>query len=244
MNSSRIRIALSCLVGLAVGALYLARISAVRQEIGAFQEAVEVVAAATPLEIGDRLLQDRLTVLGIPRPYLPRRAILSGDMEKVVARSLIHPVPAGDPILWTDLPEGPRVHYPSEAIPSGYRALALPADDIRTLSHLLVPGDRVDVVWTGFRDQSDVPSSEILCGNVPVLALGRQMSPEGTDGQEDAIPDSTTLLLRPSEALEILTAGQSGIVTLLARGREGGDRSPEKPEAVSREESGFGGGSP
>lgn len=231
MRNRRIQIILSCLIGLMVGILYLRKITSVRREIEGLQDAVKIVAARTSLRMGDQLLRDHLRAVAIPRPYLPRRAVYLEDMEKIISRSLIHPIPAGDPILWTDLPEGPRIRYPTEGIPSGFRAMALPADEVNTLSHLLIPGDRVDMVWTHFATDSDVASSEILVEDTPILAVGRRLSAETSENPEDSFPASITFLLKPADSLRILSALQGGGITLLARG-EG-----HRPEARTNQDS-------
>lgn len=226
MKDRRMQIAISCLIGLAVGAAYLMKITAVRREIEGFQDAVEVVAARTSMRAGDRIVEDALYTVSIPRSYLPRRAVLGEDMEEVIERFLIHPVPAGDPVLWTDFPEGPRIRYPSEAIPSGFRALALPADEVRTLSHLLVPGDRVDIAWTHYTKESEAPVSDLLCQNIAVFAVGQRLSYQDGGGIEGSFPTSVTLLVSPTESLRILEAAQGGEVTFLARDRQYGTEHP------------------
>ncbi len=143
MDRKTLLLLLSAIIGLTLGLGYLARVSALRREIREARETVMVVTAARSLAIGDTLGADALALAEWPKASLPRRAVLKEDAGLLAGRSLIHPLPPGEPVLWTDLPEGPRIQLSTEQIPAGYRAVALPAEEIRTLVHLLQPGDRV-----------------------------------------------------------------------------------------------------
>lgn len=186
-------------------------------------ESVEILVAATPLKIGDVLTHDTLELAYIPVVHLPRRVILAEDIDLILERPLIHPIPKGDPVLWTDLPEGPRISYPSEKITPGYRAIALPADETRTLTHLLTPGDRVDVVWTRINEDSISTVNSLIAESIPVLAVGNRFSSDELIAPDSLFPSSITLLVKPDQALAINHALHVGEISLLARARS--DRS-------------------
>ena len=212
-------IIISGMIGILVGTGYMMKIQAIRNRITGIQETVQVLTTRNPLSIGDTLSGENLSATGFPKAHLPKRAILAADMELINGRTLIHPVPQGDPILWTDLPEGPRIHYPTEKIPSGVRAMALPASEVQTLAHLLSPGDRVDMVWTCFVDGSAQPASTILGEAIPILAVGNWIRPERPDRLGDDFPSSITLMVDRKLALKVASAMQNGQITLIARTR-------------------------
>ncbi len=199
-------------------------------------ESVSILTAAMSMRIGDKITQDTFKLTQIPVVHLPRRVILAEDINLILDRPLIHPIPKGDPVLWTDLPEGPRINYPSERIKPGYRAIALPADEIRTLTHLLTPGDRVDLVWTRINDTSNTTINSLIAESVTVLAVGNRFSPEEFISSDSNFPSSITLLVKPDQALAINYAFQVGDISLLARTRSdlstSNKRSRDNPAGI------------
>jgi pilus assembly protein CpaB len=219
VKKKTLSIFISCIIGLAVGSGYLMRLLDIREDIAGLEESIPVLTASKTIDIGEKITAQILSTARIPRVYLPSRAILADDLELILGRPLIHPVREGDPIQWTDLPEGPRIRYSTEKIPAGYRALALPADEVKTLVHILSPGDRVDVLWIHYPDESPDPSSTILGEGIPIFAVGKWMQPENRHDLENDYPTSLTLLVNMNLALKISSAKESGQIVLLARGR-------------------------
>ena len=210
---------LCCLIGLGTATGYLLKIRSIRREISRLEIPVEVLTASESLKIGDRLSEENLRVSTIPSAYIPNRAILSEDLELIIDRVLAHPVPIGDPILWTDLPEGPRINFPTEKIPPGYRAIALPADETRTLIHLLSPGDRVDIAWSRVNDNTGFLECSLIGEGVYVLAIGSRLSAAEMVNDANDFPSSITLLVSPEQALKITRAAQVGEIILFGRAR-------------------------
>jgi len=219
VKNKTLSILLACIIGLAVGSGYLMRLLEIRKDISGLEDSIDVLTAARSIDIGERITEHTFSTVPIPRVYLPSRAILADDMELILGRPLIHPIREGDPVQWTDLPEGPRIRYSTEKIPAGYRALALHADEVKTLVHILSPGDRVDVLWIHYSDDSSVPSSTVLGEAIPVLAVGNRLQPEIRHDLESDYPTSLTLLVDLELALKITSAKESGQIVLLARGR-------------------------
>lgn len=219
VKNKTLSILLACIIGLAVGSGYLMRLLEIREDISGLEDSIDVLTAARSINIGERITEHTFSTVRIPRVYLPSRAILADDMELILGRPLIHPIREGDPVQWTDLPEGPRIRYSTEKIPTGYRALALHADEVKTLVHILSPGDRVDVLWIHYSDDSSVPSSTVLGEAIPVLAVGNRLQPEIRHDLESDYPTSLTLLVDLELALKITSAKESGQIVLLARGR-------------------------
>lgn len=219
MKNKAFSILISCLIGAVVGGGYLMRLQEIRKDISGLEDSMDVLTASKHLKIGERVTEHTLSTLSIPRIYLPSRAILADDMELILGRPLVHPIREGDPVQWTDLPEGPRIRFSTEKIPAGYRALALDADEVKTLVHILSPGDRVDIVWIHYPDGSSQPSSTVLGEGISVLAVGRWLEPVVRNELEDDYPTSLTLLVDTDLALKITSAREGGQLVLIARGR-------------------------
>ncbi len=205
--------------GLAAGSLYLLQLRSLRQGLEEQRERVPVLAASASLGMGETLTPERLTVREVPRSALPLRAILPQDSGLILGRTLLHPLPQGETLLWTDLPEGPRLRFNTEGIPSGFRAMALPADEVRTVSHLLAPGDRVDITWSRTREGSSRLETTLLAERVLVLAVGGKLEGAATDGGDDAV-STITLLVKPGLGLALVEAMQTGEIFFLVRNRE------------------------
>jgi pilus assembly protein CpaB len=218
-------------LGLVLGLAYFAKVSAMQRRIRDAQDMVRVVTAARSLAIGDILGVETTSVAEWPKGSLPRRAVLEEDAGLLMGRSLIHPLPAGDPVLWTDLPEGPRIRLSTEQIPREYRAVALPADEIRTLSHLLQPGDRVDILWTRQIEGATRMDAILLGEDIQILAVGGRLTADSILADEASPAASITLLVRLELATSLCQAMQGGEIFLLARNRD--DRAPVGARSIS-----------
>ena len=208
----------SCLIGLITVLAYSSRIEHLREEITNFSEKIPILTATRNIGVGETLLEEDFVSTLFLKEQVSGRTVFPEDMELVVGRRVIHPLPEGDAILWTDFPEGPRVMYPSEKIPPGYRVIALSADEIHTLVHFISPGDKVDIVSSFFGDSGDKLISRLLVENVDVLGVGHQLKGQPGKSSADGYPLSVTLLVNPDNALKILRASQTGEIHFLARG--------------------------
>ena len=87
-------------------------------------------------------------------------------------------------------------------IKAGYRAVAVPIDEVSGVSYQVKPGDRVDVVaLVKHRAQGGglQQSSRIILQNVEVATVGRQLHTNKKGETVMSAARSVTLLLRPAE---------------------------------------------
>jgi len=218
MKRRSVLIITSCLIGLITASAYSARIRNLRDEITYLSEKTPVLTTTRSIKAGETLTVEDLGRTLFLKEQVSGRTIPPEDMELIVGRQVIHPIPVGSTVLWTDFPEGPRVRHPSEKIPSGYRMIALPADEIHTLVHFISPGDTVDIVSSGFNGSGNRLISRVIAEDIIVLGVGRQMErlPNSLDAED--YPLSVSVLVDPENALEILRASQIGQIHFLARG--------------------------
>ncbi|QDU40734.1 hypothetical protein Mal4_50940 [Maioricimonas rarisocia] len=105
----------------------------------------KVLVAAQDILPGVVLTKELVAFKEMPVTSAPEDGI--STEEEYVERALIYPVMAGDIIRQSKLSEkggGGR----SLQIPKGMRVISIPVNDTHTLSGLLQPGDRVDVLVT------------------------------------------------------------------------------------------------
>jgi pilus assembly protein CpaB len=218
MKRNSVLIVTSCLIGLITALTYASRIRHLRDEITSLSEKVPVLVVTRDIRMGETLTVEDLAESQLIKEQVSARTISPDDLELALDRRVIHPLPAGDPILWTDFPEGPRFRHPSEEIPSGLRAIALNADETHTLVHFISPGDTVDIVSSGFDSSAGRLFSRLIAEDIFVLGVGHQLGGRSNDPDRDDYPLSVTLLVDPENALSILRASQTGEIHFLARG--------------------------
>lgn len=220
MKRSSVLIIASCLIGIIAATAYSSRIRHLRDEITYLSEKVPVLTVTRNIKAGESLTAGDLEGTLLLKEQVSGRTISPEDMELIVGRRVIHPVPARDPVLWTDFSEGPRVRHPSEKIPTGYRVMALPADETHTLIHFITPGDTVDIVSSTFDGSGDRLVSRLIAESIAVLGVGRQLEGLPNSPDTEGYPLSVTLLVDPASALAILRASLTGEIHFLARGSD------------------------
>ncbi|MGQ3676145.1 Flp pilus assembly protein CpaB [Xanthobacter sp. TB0139] len=178
---------------------------------------LEVLVATKALQLGARLGAGSLAWQSMPQDRLPEGAILRKDKPEAMAelngRVVMRPIEGGEPLILAKLgasEEGGALAY---MLGRGMRAVSIPLDakNVRAVSGLIAPRDRVDVVVTrapmqaGRVDGVEQPA-RMLFQNVRVLAVGREMSQAGGAGVKSALADSVTLEMSPDQAGRLLTA--------------------------------------
>ena len=218
MKRKSVLIIASCLIGLITASAYSSRIRNLRDEITYLSEKIPVMTVTRNIKAGDSLAAEDLEGTLFLKEQVSGRTVPPEDMELIVGRRVIHPIPARDPVLWTDFSEGPRVRHPSEKIPPGYRVIALPADETHTLIHFISPGDVVDIVSSTFVNSEDRLVSRLIAERIVVLGVGHQLEGGPSSPNAEDYPLSVSLMVDPENALAILRASQTGEIHFLARG--------------------------
>ncbi len=107
---------------------------------------------------------------------------------------------------------------------TSYRALSLPIDLPGSVSNMVQPGDRVDIIGT-FRFPGAEKGSPLdtitmtILQNITVLAVGQQLTAvrtTGADGRRSSYP-TITLQVTPKEAEFLVFAQQKGALTFTLR---------------------------
>jgi pilus assembly protein CpaB len=103
-----------------------------------------VVVASEDIAEMETIDESKLKFTEHPADFLQPEAI--SDVENAVGQVAAVPIKAGEQILQTKLLlPGPETGLSMEVSP-GRRAITLPIDDMRGVSRLLRPGDRIDIV--------------------------------------------------------------------------------------------------
>ncbi len=189
-----------------VGAIFLFIYTEHIKEVsGVSSGFVEVLISKDEIERGERLTLNHVEIKKIPKKYLSSSMVLKRDLDAVLMRKVVSPVPKGEYILWHILQEDAYGGF-SGKIPSGKRAVAFSIDEVSSVGYLIKTGDVVDVIGV-FRKDGELYSGFIL-QNVLVLS--------------GAVRDSSTIVLAlsPEEVSSLLLASSSGNIFFVLRNPE------------------------
>lgn len=194
-----------------------------------------VVIASKDIMEMQTLDDTMVTVAELPAEYVQPGAIENPEEftdQYAAAYIAATPIKKGEQILITKLlAPGPNTGLALQVAP-GKRAVTLPIDDVRGLSKLVRPGDRVDIVTaietgSGSNKRTDVRT---LMQDVTVLSTGvqvtnnipRSLEPDGRSFRNlrgDLSFSTVTVEAAPQEAQDLISilAGSPGSIFLTLR---------------------------
>lgn len=130
-----------------VAHVYLAnRETEIKQQLAGAAEKVDVVVPTADLQAGQMLRGDMVARRPMPKDLVPTGAITPEEFQAFDGLTLKQPVAKGTPLLRHLLIGASADDKFSGLLKSGQRALTFSVDDKQSTSHLLRPGDFVDVV--------------------------------------------------------------------------------------------------
>jgi pilus assembly protein CpaB len=191
-------------------------------------EMVELVVARRDLKRGETVGPDTMAVRTLPREYAPGGTVAPARFDAVSGMRLQAPMRAGEPLLAAAV-AAPEAAPISSRVRPGVRAMTIAVDEVNSLSGMLQPGDRIDLMLSvrpapnGGPMQPEV--TRTVMQRVPVLATGRQSRPGYADeaGLGRAFT-SITVEVDPEQAQRLVVAQRSGKLTAVLRNPD--DRQP------------------
>lgn len=183
---------------------------------------VEVVVATRQLEKGDVVAPEVMALRSVPVDYVPSGAVTPENFESLAGQMLLQPMRPGEVLSAHAVTRGDELTFSSRLKP-GIRALTISVDEINSISGMLQPGDRIDLLLTArppavgnsgeTRQEATVP----LLQNLLVMATGRQVRPgEDPEGGERQF-SSVTVEVTPSQAKRLIVAQAAGRLTAMLR---------------------------
>ncbi len=130
------------------------------------------------------------------------------------------PIMAGEPITQQKLVKAGQGGVLAAILPAGMRAISTRIKEETAVGNLILPNDRVDVILIRrmrARSGSDEYTSDLLFGNVRVLAIGQQI--ENREGKKtaDSVANTATLELTARQAELLALANSMGDISLTLR---------------------------
>jgi pilus assembly protein CpaB len=184
---------------------------------------VKLVVANDDMPRGAHLNADTVSVRSVPREWAHADALAPDQVDQFDNAELDTPARRGEQILWAQLqPLHPRAF--SNRISPGRRAITVPVDDVSSVSGMVAPGDRIDLLATIKRDgrATLIP----LLQKATVLATGKLVGDRRSNARGESRADDdnerrtyTTLTIdaSPKDAARILAAREIGQLTAVLR---------------------------
>ena len=179
---------------------------------------ISILMVTSDLPLGEPLTSERMAVRQIPERYVEDRHVLATDQERVMGVRVATSLRANQSLLWTDLAtsfDGRRDL--SSLLREGMRALTIRVGRDNAIADLLRPGDRVDLLFTALRPNSDEMVTITLLQNVLVLAVGEDTGGdeerEGVDNKKRDVSVAVTL----EQATLLAHAQDRGSLELILR---------------------------
>ena len=189
---------------------------------------VQIVVAKTAIGMAERLNALNIEWIDWPESSLRDEYVTAAnnpnaitELAGAVARFEFFP---GEPIRQDKL-----VHtdqgYLSAVLAKGMRGVSIPVSSASASGGFIVPNDRVDVILTQASQAGQI--SQVILGNVRVLAIGQRLGEKGATGapadpenpRAEIFSDSTiaTLELDPGQAETLINATSLGRLSLTLR---------------------------
>jgi len=215
------------LVGAILLGIYLHRFQT-KARGGAF---VALLALRQDVAAGNPLREDMLVVHQVPESYVEARQVRAADMPRVLGVRTAIDLKTNQTLAWTDLSTTPREQAALSArVPLGMRAMVIQQSRTKAFAALLTPGDRVDVMLTRRRPDSDESAVTItLLQNLLVLAVGTRVQ-AGPAQAHTSGRDHVTLLLTVQQAALLVHAEKDGDLSLILRNADDLEITPDLPE--------------
>lgn len=196
----------------------------------------KIIVAKVDVPAGETLSTANLAVRQIPTRYLSSTTLGPDSLELVAGQKVMAPLKAGDPIDRGALERTDRVALSTTVMP-GERAITFPVDEISSMSGMLVPGDKIDLMYTGpgttvnsyvqpgatAAEPKDLTHVRLILQAVTVMATGKttqkRIVATKNGGQEEVAMDFTTVTLKvtPQQAEQVLIGQKLGQLTAVLR---------------------------
>lgn len=192
----------------------------------------KVIVASVDIPAGGALSYENVASRDIPERYLASTVLGKEEMDQVEGQKIMLALKPGDPIDRGALVRTDNAAL-STTVAKGERAITFPVDEISSISGMLVPGDIIDLMYTGAVRKAGAaadsgPASEttqvrLILQTVTVMATGKttqkRMVRTENGGQQEVDMDfsTVTLTVSPAQAQQVLLAQKLGQLTAVLR---------------------------
>jgi pilus assembly protein CpaB len=197
---------------------------------------MEVLCFAVDLPAGTVLAKSDLGIKKVPALGMRGQALTVDNVTDVVGRKILLGHSKGDVVFWADIEGGnPAAEGLSASVKRNLRAISINCSGAASVSGMVKPNDRVDVIGTFDFDSDHGKKNFVTCTilqNVLVLATGNvtAKSPQSSLGVRQGY-STVTLEVTPREAEMLAFTEQiKGRLILSLRNRNDASYEKELPK--------------
>ncbi len=233
-------ILLGVAIALGLGAMTLTnrviktRIAELEADAKKGQETVRVVVAARDLQRGDALLAESVAVRKVPKEYVHHTAVRPEQFPAIERQRLAVPLRRGEVLLEAHT-EGKGTSVFSATLKKGLRALTFEVDAVNSISGMLRPGDRIDLIYAarGGQANGNQDFALPLLSDVEVMATGQTVNKDRDHEKRERTYTTITLEVSPLDANRIILAKSGGRLTAVLRNPDDRERNATAPMSVA-----------
>jgi pilus assembly protein CpaB len=206
------------------------------------QGMAQVVVPKVKLPAGTVVNGSNMAMRLFPRDLLYPDTVTTKKWRKYAGRTLRRPVQAGKPLLGADF-NSEAISEFAALLHDNHRAVTISVDDINSISGMIVPGDRVDVMMLKSNEGRSILLP--LLRYVRVLATGSKIfHPGGQEGMPHKpkpgadLSDqysTITLELTPKQASELMMGRKIGVIKIALSPRKLNPGAPTMPLETDKE---------
>jgi len=181
---------------------------------------VKVIVAKQKLSHGDELTSSNVKTIKWQADAVPAGFFSSNDtlLNKNGKRIALLTIEPNEPILASKI-TGPGVKASLAAmLTEGKKAVTIRVNDVFGVAGLILPNDRVDVLWTMTRPEGKLekePFTELLLKEVRVLAIDQRFS---DDTKKSKVAKAVTIEVDLEQAQKVILGSKTGSLHLALRG--------------------------
>lgn len=174
----------------------------------------QVAVPTQDMDTGTVITEDVLAIREVPAEFVPADAVTPENYTELMGRMLRAPVREGAPLGSSALV--PIYDQFSRVIEAGNVGYTLQVDETNSISGMIAPGDRVDVLLL-VDDERRGGRVLPLLQDIIVLATGTRVGESPADEQGYS---TLTFELQPSQAEKLTVANKAGSLRVMLRQRE------------------------
>ena len=193
-----------------------ARLSQLESNGASAIDLVNVVVASKSMAFGEKLTAEDLKLTPWPKNAVPEGTYAT--IEEVVAngnRKVIQPIEPNEPVLDIKITGENSRGGLAGIIADGMRAVTIPVNMVDGVGGFVLPGDRVDIIYSQRDRKSGKQTATVIMENVKVLSIDQDANSRANSPK---IAKSVTLETDASGAQRLALANNSGKLSLLLRG--------------------------
>jgi pilus assembly protein CpaB len=209
---SKVILLLSLVMGIVTTALFFNYMKKFDTETVMSESLVEVVVAASEIPINQTISSDMLKVAQVPEKGVHSNTVT--DANEIIGKFANANITTGETLLSHHVKSAEEEStLISRKVKDGFRAVSVGVNFVQSVSNLVDPEDKVDVIFSEVIEHPDGTTTVIteqILSNVRVLAVGRKMLPTTSDQEEYVEYSSVTLELEPKDSVKLVNASERG----------------------------------